>query len=104
MAAAGAAVGPTRWVTELEFILSGIFMGIGIVSMHYTGMAAMRMPADIRVSATTTRDQADEGDSVRLHPPSIAHGGFLISDINPARGALLLASERGRARQVLLHE
>ena len=38
----------TRQVTELEFALSGIFMGIGIVSMHYTGMAAMRMPADIR--------------------------------------------------------
>jgi PAS domain S-box-containing protein len=38
----------TRRVTELEFTLSGIFMGIGIVSMHYTGMVAMRMPADIR--------------------------------------------------------
>jgi PAS domain S-box-containing protein len=38
----------TRRVTRLEFTLSGIFMGIGIVSMHYTGMAAMRMPADIR--------------------------------------------------------
>jgi PAS domain S-box-containing protein len=38
----------TRRVTELEFTLSGIFMGIGIVSMHYTGMAAMRMPADVR--------------------------------------------------------
>jgi len=38
----------TRRVTAVEFVLSGIFMGIGIVSMHYTGMAAMRMPADIR--------------------------------------------------------
>src|SRR5262249_7915214 len=38
----------TREVTAPAFILSGIFMGIGIVSMHYTGMAAMRMPADIR--------------------------------------------------------
>jgi PAS domain S-box-containing protein len=38
----------TRPATELEFALSGIFMGIGIVAMHYTGMAAMRMPADIR--------------------------------------------------------
>src|SRR5262250_974746 len=38
----------TRPVTALEFVLSGIFMGIGIVSMHYTGMAAMRMPADVR--------------------------------------------------------
>ncbi len=38
----------TRRVTELEFALSGIFVGIGVVSMHYTGMAAMRMPAGIR--------------------------------------------------------
>ncbi|HEY2526489.1 MAG TPA: MHYT domain-containing protein, partial [Xanthobacteraceae bacterium] len=38
----------TRLATELEFALSGIFMGIGIVAMHYTGMAAMRMPADVR--------------------------------------------------------
>jgi PAS domain S-box-containing protein len=38
----------TRQVTELGFALSGIVMGIGIVSMHYTGMAAMRMPADVR--------------------------------------------------------
>src|SRR6516164_5971828 len=38
----------TRQVTALEFVLSGIFMGIGIAAMHYTGMAAMRMPAGIR--------------------------------------------------------
>jgi NO-binding membrane sensor protein with MHYT domain len=38
----------TRRVTALEFTVSGIFMGIGIVSMHYTGMATMRMPADVR--------------------------------------------------------
>jgi PAS domain S-box-containing protein len=38
----------TREVTAPEFVLSGIFMGIGIVAMHYTGMAAMRMPAGIR--------------------------------------------------------
>jgi PAS domain S-box-containing protein len=37
----------TRQATELKFVLGGIFMGVGIVSMHYTGMAAMRMPADI---------------------------------------------------------
>jgi NO-binding membrane sensor protein with MHYT domain/two-component sensor histidine kinase len=37
-----------RRVTQLEFPLSGIFMGIGIISMHYIGMAAMRMPANIR--------------------------------------------------------
>jgi PAS domain S-box-containing protein len=38
----------TREVPTPKLILSGIFMGIGIASMHYTGMAAMRMPADIR--------------------------------------------------------
>src|SRR5687767_4094038 len=27
--------------------LSGAFMGLGIVGMHYTGMAAMRMPAEL---------------------------------------------------------
>ncbi|NBJ13556.1 MHYT domain-containing protein [Microvirga arsenatis] len=27
--------------------LSGLFMGLGIAGMHYTGMAAMRMPADL---------------------------------------------------------
>src|SRR5712675_1857508 len=37
-----------RQATALRFVLSGIFMGIGIVAMHYTGMAAMRMPADLR--------------------------------------------------------
>ena len=26
-----------------ELALSGLFMGLGIVAMHYTGMAAMRM-------------------------------------------------------------
>lgn len=38
----------TRQVTAPEFVLSGIFMGIGIAAMHYTGMAAMLMPAYIR--------------------------------------------------------
>ena len=38
----------SRQATALQFVLSGIFMGIGIAAMHYTGMAAMRMPADIR--------------------------------------------------------
>jgi PAS domain S-box-containing protein len=28
--------------------LSGLIMGLGIAGMHYTGMAAMRMPADLR--------------------------------------------------------
>src|SRR5258705_1925694 len=29
-------------VSPLRLVLSGIFMGLGIVAMHYTGMAAMR--------------------------------------------------------------
>jgi PAS domain S-box-containing protein len=37
-----------RRVTRLEFVLSGIFMGVGIAAMHYTGMAALRMPAYVR--------------------------------------------------------
>jgi PAS domain S-box-containing protein len=38
----------TRQATVLQLVLSGLFMGIGIVAMHYTGMAAMLMPADLR--------------------------------------------------------
>ncbi|MEA2987972.1 MAG: hypothetical protein QOG83_683, partial [Alphaproteobacteria bacterium] len=37
----------TRQATALLLALSGLFMGIGIVAMHYTGMAAMRMPAEL---------------------------------------------------------
>jgi PAS domain S-box-containing protein len=37
----------TRRATHLQFALSGLFMGVGIVAMHYTGMAAMRMPAHL---------------------------------------------------------
>jgi PAS domain S-box-containing protein len=38
----------TRRATGLQLAMSGVFVGIGIVGMHYTGMAAMRMPADLR--------------------------------------------------------
>jgi NO-binding membrane sensor protein with MHYT domain len=34
----------TRRAIALQLVLSGILMGVGIISMHYTGMAAMRMP------------------------------------------------------------
>ena len=37
----------TRQATLLQLILSGLFMGIGIVAMHYTGMAAMLMPGEL---------------------------------------------------------
>src|SRR5712671_302860 len=33
--------------SPLRLVLSGIFMGLGIVAMHYTGMAAMRGHAEI---------------------------------------------------------
>jgi NO-binding membrane sensor protein with MHYT domain len=33
--------------SPLHLVLSGIFMGLGIVAMHYTGMAAIRGQADI---------------------------------------------------------
>ena len=33
---------PQNW---LNLILAGVFTGVGVASMHYSGMAAMRMPA-----------------------------------------------------------
>src|SRR5215217_7270366 len=38
----------TRRATALQLAMSGLFMGLGIVSMHYTGMAAMRMSAHLQ--------------------------------------------------------
>src|SRR5205807_7646821 len=37
----------TRQATAPQLVFSGLFMGIGIVAMHYTGMAAMLMPAGL---------------------------------------------------------
>src|SRR5437899_2052096 len=36
-----------RGASPLRLVLSGIFMGLGIVAMHYTGMAAMRGNAEL---------------------------------------------------------
>jgi NO-binding membrane sensor protein with MHYT domain len=36
-----------RGASPLHLVLSGIFMGLGIVAMHYTGMAAMRGHAEL---------------------------------------------------------
>ena len=36
-----------RGTSPLRLVLSGIFMGLGIVAMHYTGMAAMRGHAEL---------------------------------------------------------
>src|SRR4029077_20449526 len=33
--------------SPLRLVLSGIFMGLGIAAMHYTGMAAMRGHAEL---------------------------------------------------------
>jgi PAS domain S-box-containing protein len=38
----------TREATALQLAFSGLFMGSGIVAMHYTGMAAMRMAAALQ--------------------------------------------------------
>lgn len=35
----------------VAFVLSGLFMGSGILAMHYIGMAAMRMHADLQYDA-----------------------------------------------------
>ncbi len=65
----------TRQTTTLQFILSGIFMGVGIVAMHYTGMAAMRMPADLHydpvlVALSVLRTLSTISESVRRYAAS----------------------------------
>jgi PAS domain S-box-containing protein len=37
-----------RSASPLRLVLSGVFMGLGIIAMHYTGMAAMRGHAELR--------------------------------------------------------
>ena len=49
-AAAGFAVAGRKAARSRDAVLSGTFMGLGIVAMHYTGMAAMRMPASVQYS------------------------------------------------------
>jgi len=41
-----------RIVTRFHFLIGGIAMGLAIASMHYLGMASMRMPAAIRYNPT----------------------------------------------------
>jgi PAS domain S-box-containing protein len=38
----------SRRVSPVRLVLSGVFMGLGIVAMHYTGMAAMRGHDELR--------------------------------------------------------
>src|SRR5258708_5346785 len=43
----------SQWRTAWQgIVLGGIFMGSGICSMHYIGMAAMRMPAELSYDPT----------------------------------------------------
>lgn len=35
-----------------KLVLAGVFMGVGVTGMHYTGMAAMLMPAQIQYDQT----------------------------------------------------
>ncbi len=44
---AGLAIAGTGLFTWGKLALGGLFMGVGVAGMHYTGMAAMLMPADI---------------------------------------------------------
>ncbi|ACL57551.1 MHYT domain-containing protein [Methylobacterium nodulans] len=46
--ALGFFVANRRETSPLALAVSGLVMGLGIAAMHYTGMAAMRMPADLR--------------------------------------------------------
>jgi PAS domain S-box-containing protein len=46
--AAGFAVVGRKGARRTDTALGGLFMGLGVVGMHYTGMAAMEMPADLQ--------------------------------------------------------
>lgn len=41
-----------KTVDLLRLIGGGVFTGLGVAAMHYTGMAAMRMPAEIHYNST----------------------------------------------------
>lgn len=47
----GFAIVSRQYESGVRLLLGGLIMGIGIVAMHYVGMAAMRMPADLSYSA-----------------------------------------------------
>ncbi|CAN7732227.1 MHYT domain-containing protein [Neorhizobium sp. LjRoot104] len=48
----GFAVVSTSTAGPVALVLSGIFMGTGVLAMHYVGMAAMRMDATLSYDAT----------------------------------------------------
>lgn len=45
--AVGLALAGIGTFSAIKVTLAGLFMGLGVAGMHYTGMAAMLMPADI---------------------------------------------------------
>lgn len=45
--AIGLALAGIGTFSSIKVALAGLFMGLGVAGMHYTGMAAMLMPADI---------------------------------------------------------
>ena len=49
---AGLAIASAGVFTWGKLAIAGIFMGVGVTGMHYTGMAAMLMPADTHYSMT----------------------------------------------------
>jgi NO-binding membrane sensor protein with MHYT domain len=49
---AGLAIASTGVFGWGKLVLAGVFMGLGVTGMHYTGMAAMLMPADIHYDMT----------------------------------------------------
>lgn len=51
-AAAGLAILGTGQFNTGKLVLAGILTGLGMAGMHYTGMAAMRMPAEIHYDRT----------------------------------------------------
>ena len=81
-----------RQATVLQLALSGVFMGIGIVAMHYTGMAAMRMPAEI------SYDRAIVALSV-----FIAIGASIAALWLAFRTVRRVAAHRGRRRHGVCH-
>jgi NO-binding membrane sensor protein with MHYT domain len=52
-----------RGASPLRLMLSGAFMGLGIVAMHYTGMAAMRGHADLSIEIES---RAGKGTTIRI--------------------------------------
>lgn len=57
---AGLAIAGSGVFTWLKLAVAGVFMGVGVAGMHYTGMAAMQMPA------TTHYDSGVVGLSVLI--------------------------------------